>query len=355
MKAVGAAVPVFCGPSGRCWLWVVLLAMALLASGGRAAEPVAVAGRAMGTTWSVKYVPPSKPLPAGEVVREVAARLEALERIFSTYGETSELSRFNATSAHAMEWFPVSAELARVARDSRRISELTDGAFDATVDPLVRLWGFGPRGLGAVSPTPREIETARSQVGWRRLEVRESPPALRCTTPGVTADFSSMAKGFATDALSELLASLGAGNHLVQIGGDIRAAGPGPNGTGWRVGIESPTDRAGGVARVVDLHGQALSTAGNYRNVVSQDGRLFGHIIDPRTGRPVTGELASVAVVHATCAESSAWATALFVLGADRGFELAASRGLAGVFFVRSPAGDGFVARETPALDKARR
>lgn len=320
------------------------LIFAMCSSLGGAAELVALSGRAMGTTWSAKWVSPAVPLEATIVEKRISARLEELENQFSTYRAGSELSRFNAS--RGTEWFPVSVELAHVALEARAISEVTAGAFDVTVDPLVRLWGFGPAGRQREIPSASVIAETRAWVGWRQLEARQIPAALRRTSAGVTADFSSIAKGYATDALSGLLAELGAVDHLVQIGGDLRASG-----RPWRTGIETPSDGPRGITLVLSLRGQALSTSGDYKNFFVQDGRRYSHIIDPRTGWPAAGRLAAVSVVHHSCATSSAWATALFVLGPDAGFALAKRLGLACVFFVRDPTGLGYTRRATPEFE----
>ena len=315
-------------PSGHVLPRFILLAVGLLmANPIYASSLVTVSGRAMGTTWTVKFIQPSIPLPPATVERSVAERLEQLEQLFSTYRPQSALSRFYA--ARSTEWIPVAAELVQVACESGRISELTKGAFDVTVWPLVQLWGFGSRRRTGSIPTQSEIAGARARVDWRRLEVRTSPSALRKSEPGVGVDFSSMAKGFSADEVSHLLTRLGVPNHLVQLGGDVKAGGVGPEGGGWRVAIENPSEPPTSPAHVVALRDMALSTSGDYRNSFFMDGRRYGHIIDPRRGEPVSGTLAAVSVVHASCATSSAWATALFVLGADEGIRIAEMQGIA--------------------------
>jgi thiamine biosynthesis lipoprotein len=298
----------------------------------------------MGTVWTVKWVQPAPPLAAAEVERRVAARLEQLEQQFSTYRSGSDLMRFNATPGTG--WVPVPAELAEAARRARELSAVTDGAFDVTVWPLVQLWGFGAQRRAGALPTEADIARCRALVDWRALEQRASPPALRRTRPGVSADFSSLAKGLSADAVSALLNGLGATNHLVLLAGDVRSAGRGPAGAGWRVAIEQPE---GGVARVVSLTGGAVATSGDYRNFFEHGGRRYGHILDPRTGEPVQGDLAAVSVVAETSADASSRATALFVLGAEAGFRLAEARGWSALFQVRR--GDAITLRPTPAFE----
>jgi len=302
----------------------------------------------MGTGWSVKFVQPAVPLEADVVEAKVAERLEELEQLFSTFRRQSALSRFNALQS--TEWIPVAAEMAQVATESREVSELTGGAFDVTVFPLVQLWGFGSKHRSGSVPTTADITAARQLVDWRRLEVQLSPPALRKTHLRVTVDFSSMAKGFAADSVSELLSRLGAPNHLVQVGGDLKSGGSSSRDEGWHAAIEQPVGDARAVACVLVLNGEALSTSGDYRNYFHVGRQRYGHIIDPRTGQPPSSGLASVSVVHASCAMSSALATALFVLGPEEGYQLALSRGLACLFQVRH--GTGLMRRSTPEFDR---
>jgi thiamine biosynthesis lipoprotein len=302
----------------------------------------------MGTAWTVKVVGAERGPEVAVLRRQVAEKLEQLEQTFSTYRDVSELSRFNA--AHHTDWIPVSPELALVAAESRRLSELTDGAFDVTVAPLVRLWGFGRERRSGDIPSAAEIAAARENVGWPLLETRTNPPALRKVRPQVTADFSSMGKGFAADAVSALLTARGVPNHLVQIGGDVRSGGAVAEGDGWPIAIEQPLNDVPGVECVVVLTGQAISTSGDYRNFFHVGRQRYGHIIDPRTGWPPRGSLASVSVVHDSCASSSALATALFALGSDEGIRLATREHLACLFLLRD--GAGLIRHATPEFER---
>jgi thiamine biosynthesis lipoprotein len=311
-----------------------------------AAEPVALTGRALGTTWTVKFLQPAPPLNPATLTARISATLERLEQQFSTYRPNSELSRFN--TARTTDWITVSPELARVATDSRALSVLTGGAFDATIFPLVDLWGFGPQRRSGPPPSAAEISAARARTGYRRLESRASPPALRKTSADVAADFSSMAKGFAADTVAAQLSALGSTDHYVQIGGDIATVGTRP----WRVAIEQPAGSAP-LAHIFDLAGQSLSTSGDAHNSFTHAGRRYGHILDPRTGEPVASLLASVSVVAPTCAQSSARATALFVLGPDAGFALAVRERWSALFLIRE--GPSFTARPTPEFTRTAR
>lgn len=326
-KIVGGATP------PRLTALVLALAATCSLPIAAAPDPTTVSGRAMGTTWSAQWRAPAAAIDPAAVKEALAGCLEALEQQFSTYREGSEVSHFNRT--RHTEWFPVSADLARAAMLAREISARTGDAFDPTIAPLLRTWGIGPHPARDTWPTAAERAAARAQVDWRRLEVRTDPPALRKADPHLQVELASLAKGYAVDRLSALLNRLGAPHHLVRIGGDFRAAGPGPREEGWRVAIEDPLNPGGKPACVVTLRNEALSTSGNYRNALQIGGQAVGHILDPRSGLPVSGSLWSVSVRAGTCAESSALATALFVLGAEEGRRLAARESIAAVFLLR--------------------
>jgi len=323
-----------------------------------ASESLTLRGRAMGTAWSVT-IRPDQPIDPAALQRAISDRLEQLEQQFSTYRTRSELSQFNANPSTNPDWISVSLEMATVAAESRRVSEFTQGAFDATVAPLVRLWGFGPqRRSGDSLPNENEIRSARLSVDWRGLDVRLHPPALRKAYATLEADFSSLAKGFAADELSRLLTTTinGAATHLVQIGGDTRASSAtAPDSAhvvvinpGWSIGIESADVTQSTPATVVELKGQSLSTSGDYRNFFTADAKRYGHIIDPRTGRPASGSLGAVSVVHASCATSSALATALFVMGTEEAFRFATQHHLPCLLQIRE--GANLTLRMTPAF-----
>ncbi len=312
------------------------------------AQLVTFAGRTMGTVYSVKFLQPTSPVAVEQARREVGALLERLERAMSTYREDSEVCRFGAYRGG--DWFAVSVDTARVVAESLRVSELTGGAFDVTVDPLVRLWGFGSRRETGETPPEQAIAEARSKVDWRKLQARLDPPALRKTSPEISVDLSAIAKGYATDAVAAHLDKLGMNNYLVAIGGELKAHGHGQRGRPWRVGVDKPLDDGRAIQRIIELKDGAVSTSGDYRNFFTDTGRRYSHVIDPRTGRPVTHNLASVTIIQVTSARADALATALMALGTDAGYALAVKRGWACLFILR--AGSGFVEKLTPAFER---
>ena len=325
-------------------IFAVLGAMPLKPALAAGAVMQAIRGETMGTTWSVKYFPPAATNFSNAMARGlVQAELDRLEAQMSNYRADSVVSRFNACAE--TNWFPVPIETARVVAEALEISRRTEGAFDITVAPLVRLWGFGPRRRTGVVPTDAAIAEALTRVGWRHLEVRGAAAstgasknergtanvgaALRKRIVGLEIDLGGIAKGFAAETVSELLRQRGVTNHLFGIGGDLQARGPGPTGNGWRVGIENPLAATNGLARVIALRDAALSTSGNYRNFFTTNGKRYGHIVDPRSGRPVLAGVASVAVVAPRGTHADALATGLFVLGEKHALQFAERDGVA--------------------------
>ena len=221
-----------------------------------------------------------------------------------------------------------------------------------TLDPLVRLWQFGPRANESTTPkeTKRipddeEINTALRLVGFSQIESRADPPAVRKGRAQMRVDLSGIAKGHGVDRVARLLEGHGFGNYMVEIGGEIRTAGHNLAGEPWRIGIESPTSAARAIDSVVAMGTRSMATSGGYRNYFELGGVRYSHLLDPRNGRPITHRLASVTVLAATCAEADALATGLMVLGPEAGYDLAQSQGIAAAFIVRGD--DGFVQKHT--------
>jgi thiamine biosynthesis lipoprotein len=316
-----------------------------------ARKTVSFGGNTMGGTWSVKFAPPF-PQQREKLYADVQSLLDRLEAQMSTYRPGSEVTRFNRN--RSTDWIAVPRELAEVVATAQRVSQESNGAFDVTVAPLVNLWGFGPERAGvqaAQIPSDARIAAAKARVDYRRLHVRQDPPALRKDDPELAIDLSAIAKGDAANRVAALLDARGFTDHLIAIGGELRGRGASSGESAWPVGIEVPTPDVRRVLRRVDLHNASLSTSGNYRNFVELAGQRFGHEIDPKTGRPVNHALASVSVLHSDGAYADAMATALFVLGPDAGYELAKRMNLSTLFITR---GDGeFVTRGTGALADA--
>jgi thiamine biosynthesis lipoprotein len=232
-----------------------------------------------------------------------------------------------------------------VVREALRISEASGGAFDVTVGPLVNLWGFGPEDRPRRVPDERAIEERRAAVGYRKLAVRMSPPAVKKDAPELSCDLSALAKGYGVDTVAEYLDACGMRNYMVEVGGEVRAKGKNGQGIPWRIGVERPGG-PGGLLKVIRISGHALATSGDYRNYFEEDGVRYSHTIDPRTGRPIAHALGSVTVIHRSCMVADGMATAINVLGPQAGYDLAVRQKLPVLMVVRE--GDGFTETMTP-------
>lgn len=288
-------------------------------------------GGTMGTTWSVVYA--NKPGVSPDSLRRlIQADLDGLNQSLSTYIPESEISLLNERALKSAT--VVSPMFAEVLEAALAIGEQTNGAYDVTVGPLIDLWGFGSRGMDDRVPDRAAIDEAKAVVGagslgWDRASRQLSKPA------GLRIDFSSIAKGYAVDRLASLLKVAGLEDFLVEIGGEIRASGERPGGGAWRLAVESPRRETGGIIEVLALRDVAVATSGDYRNYFEVDGKRYSHLVDPRTGYPVSHDLVSVTVVHQNCMQADAWATALIVLGREEAMALATELDLA-IYLVAS-------------------
>ena len=332
-------------PVGSAWL---LLAACACVPPDPGAAVVEFTGSTMGTTYAVRVVTVDAwPQPERDrVAGEIQAVLDDVESKMSHYDPSSELSRFNR--GRTTRPFPVSAETFEVFRQARRLSELTAGALDVTVAPLVNAWGFGPVEPDRFPPDADRLSRALDHVGYAGIQLDEAASTLRKADPAIEVDLSAVAKGYGVDRVADALRGAGLGRYLVEVGGEIVASGTNQLDGPWRIGIESPTP-GGGIQRVVPLRDGAMATSGDYRNRREVEGGWVSHTIDPRTGRPVEHRLASVSVVADTCLEADGLATALEVLGPDDGHALAVERGWAALFLIRGADG-GIAERATPAF-----
>ncbi|MEO1079069.1 MAG: FAD:protein FMN transferase [Pseudomonadota bacterium] len=323
--------------------FVLVLAAALAGCEG-APERVVLRGATMGTTWSVAYGGDAG--LAAEAARSlIEEELVVINDVLSTYLPDSEISRLNATAGDTDVL--LSERFADVLDSALAWSQATGGAYDVTVGPLVELWGFGAAEFTGAVPGPDAIETARSLVGAQRLIWDANTRRLQ-RPAGIRIDLSSIAKGYAVDRLSALLAEQGIGSSLVEIGGELRARGERPEGGAWRLAVESPDPAESRFIDALSVVDASVATSGDYRNYFEVEGRRYSHLVDPRTGFPVDHELVSVTVVHKECMVADALATALIVMGLDDALALAEERDLAAHFVTRD--GDGLAVHYTEAF-----
>ncbi|MDA1163645.1 MAG: FAD:protein FMN transferase [Planctomycetota bacterium] len=297
----------------------------------------------MGTTFRIvveEELNGLSPTSLEPLRNRINARLDDIENMMSTWRTDSELSRFNVSES--TDWFAVSKDVTVVVAEAQRIWKMSDGAFDPTVAPLIRLWHFAEEPGDQTLPLDEAIQAAKANTGFDQIEVRANPPALRKRIPQLELNLSAIAKGFAVDAISELLVKHGYQNHLVEIGGEMRSSGAkheNSRPTPWVAGIERPDAWPQVLFATLPLKNQAIATSGDYRNFFEVDGQRYSHTIDPDTGRPVTHDLASVTVLAPRCMTADALATAIEVMGPDRGLEFARENDLPVLMITRATQG----------------
>lgn len=311
----------------------VALMIAIAVSSDRITTPLLVSqltGSTMGTSYTVKYRHTPDVPPVTVIQAEIEQQLAEINQSMSTYDANSELSRFNRSASTG--WIPVSDPLFTVLAAALEVGEQSGDAFDITIGPLVNLWGFGPEIQELGIPDTDEINEALERTGHDKLMLDETAQAVRKTRADVTVDLSAIAKGYAVDQIATILERHGIDHYMVEIGGEIRARGTNAQQISWRIGIDKPQAYGRAVQRVILLDNAALATSGNYRNYFMIGDRRYIHVIDPTTGWPAESHLASVTVLAETCMLADAWATALLVLGLERGLEMAEQLGLRALF-----------------------
>jgi thiamine biosynthesis lipoprotein len=273
--------------------------------------------------------------------------LSLVTRLLSGRDPASEVSRLNARAS--TEPIAVSAETMALLELGRRASELTGGAFDVTVAPLVEAWGLGPATGPPAVPTADTLIGQRARVGYRLLQLDTTRRTVTKARPDLACDVSPLAGGWAADRVAAAVVALGYPDALVDVGGEVAARGRRADGSRWRVAVGTP--EPGKVSAVVELDNATVATSGDYGNFwTDARGQKRSHVIDPRTGGPIAHALAIATVVHRDGAWADALAAGLLVLGPDEGRALAARERLAARLVLRQA--DGTYAEwSTPAFE----
>jgi thiamine biosynthesis lipoprotein len=261
-------------------------------------------------------------------IRDAQAARLALVRVdslMSNWTETSEVARINRTGGR----LTIQPAVAAVIAKALEVGERTGGAYDITVEPLVRLWGF----LGGKPRVPpaEEIAALLPRVGLEGIRLDLDSCVLELDE-GVRIDLGGIAKGYGVDSAIAALESRGVADALVDLSGNMRMIGHPVGRNEWAIGVRDPRNRGPYFGRLL-IAGRSIATAGNYEQFVSQEGRTYGHILDPSTGWPVS-HLLSVTVLAPTALEADAWDTALFVLGPEEARRLAKAEARLSVILV---------------------
>jgi FAD:protein FMN transferase len=315
----------------------LLLILGLKACRSRRPQWISLSGSTMGTYYVVKYLNHPGLAPPKTMQQALDERLERINDLMSTYRPDSELSRFNRS--HAVNTlFPLAPETMRVIREAVRLHQLSEGALDITLGPLVDLWGFGPEApLPERLPSHQALTQRQAWVGLNKLRVH--PGGISKPIPELALDLSGIAKGFGVDELADYLSSLGIEHYLVEIGGEMRFKGDNPQQQLWRIAIENPIDPSQPASQLITPGEGALATSGDYRHYFEQAGVRYSHTLDPRTGRPITHQLISATVLHPACMTADGLATAFSVLGPEKALTLANQYQIPLLLLIKTPTG----------------
>lgn len=280
----------------------------------KTATYIANQGSIYGTYYHIVYQSPE----GKDYQNEIDSMLHELDMSLSTFKEESILSKVNTNQKVVIDdWF------IRVFEKSQEVSRVTNGAFDATVAPLVNAWGFGFTAKESV--TPELLDSLKAFVGWQKVRL-ENDKVIK-DDDRLMLDFSAIAKGFTVDAIGNFLASKKCKNYLVEIGGEVVAKGVNKEGNVWRIGINEPNDNEpanpSSLQAIISLDNKAIATSGNYRNFYVENGKKYAHTINPATGYPVEHSLLSASVIANDCMTADAFATAMMVDGVEKAMALA--------------------------------
>ena len=358
-------------------------------------DVVQLSGPTMGSSYHISYVRSSGTPEPEAVQAEIQHQLDQLDAAVSTYRDDSDLARFNAAPAGTCQPMPPMA-LER-ARSAKQLAADSEGAYDVTLLPVLDAWKFGPKaarekvqgkttGTGdapaaAGHDKPLTVDQLMAQSGTQKQPSQQpsQPPSQPPARPSLDADtlaslrahtgmghlkitgdrlckdapirveFNSIAAGYIIDRLAERFAAQGIHDYLIEVTGEIRAAGEKPDGHPWLIAIEAPLDHDRKAQRLVQLKDEAISTSGDYRNYREENGRRYSHLIDPRTLAPIEHTLAAATVVTPEAMRADGLSTLLMVLGPEHGYDYAVRHQLAALLVSRTP--QGFQTRTTPAFD----
>lgn len=303
--------------------YVTLLLMAATLLGcQKAKHETEVAGETQGTTYHVKLVLDGLPVTVKKVETEVTTALAKIDASLSNYRDDSEISRLNAQET--TDWLPVSSEIAGLINIAQTVYQRSNGCYDLTIKPLFDLWGFSKHNNRV--PTPQEIDAVLPHIGMSLLELDSKNNRIRKKDPKLKIDLSSIAQGYSVEVLAQRLEALGIQNYMVEIGGEMMVKGRKANGEDWKVGVLAPKPFTMELQKTLDIKqqsGMAVMTAGTYRNFFEEKGQSYSHILNPKTGRPVTHHLLSVTVLHPNPTWADAWDTALLCVGEQEAARIA--------------------------------
>ena len=332
----------------RAFVYSVLSAAFILTLNG--CEPAKTVqkfeGYTQGTTYHMSFWSSKNTIDAIALQKQVDEELQRLDIQLSNYRDDSVIEKFNAQNSTEPQL--LSEEIITLIQAAKVASEATQGCYDLTIKPLFDLWGF--KGESLTQPSPSNLKTALSQVGFNQIDIMDSTH-LRKKNPTLKIDLSSVGQGYSVSQIASIFKAQGIDNYLVEIGGELQTVGKKPDNSPWRVALEKPLSTQRSMHKIITMNRtepMSVTTSGTYHHFFDKDGKRYSHILDAKTGTPITHNTVSVSVFDENATQAEVWDTALLCLGREAGMDVANKMGLAALFIEQD--GDNFTEFSSHAL-----
>ena len=291
-----------------------------------------IKGNTMGTFYLIKVIDVPVEIKTKKIELEIKKSLIKVNKILSNWDEESEISIINKIDK--TQAIKISDELNEVFKTAKEINIKSNGFFDLTLDPIIELWGFGYKGKQMeIIPTNKQIKKALSSIGQKSFLKNDfANNEITKKNKNLKINLSSIGKGYGIDLIGKKLDQLGIKNYIINIGGDILTKGYNSKKENWVIGIENPNLKEKLIKEIVNITNKGLATSGDYKNFFTKNGNRYSHIINPKTGKPITHSTKSVTVIHENSIKADGWATAFLVLGSSQGLKIAEKEKIAVLF-----------------------
>jgi FAD:protein FMN transferase len=286
-------------------------------------------GFVQGTTYRIVYQNPN----LVNLSQEINAEFKEIDTLMSLYNPHSYLVKINQSNDTV---FFLPQKLLKVLEKSLEISQITNGAFDITVAPITKAYGFGPDKKTSLSDF--QIDSIMQYVGYHNIYIKND--SLFFKKKGIQLDLNAIAQGYTTDVIAELFEEHGIKNYLIEVGGEIRTLGVNPDDKEWKIGVDKPKEGniepGSDLQAIIKLSGKSLATSGNYRKFIEVDGVKIVHTINPKTGKSVISNLLSTTVITDDCMTADAYATSLMVMGLTESIQFLSNQTIMEAYLVYS-------------------
>ncbi len=306
-----------------------------------------ISGPAQGSTFTVSFWT-EQDLDKNHLEMQIKEELERIDLLMSNYRPDSVIEAFNAQQTQ--QPVEVGPELVQLVEIARQVSAHSEGCYDLTVKPYFELWGF--RGDKLTKPSAEQIQALKQTIGLDKVSSKDS--SLTKLNPSLRVDVSSIAQGYTVGQLAKILDKAGIENYLVEVGGELVSKGKKPEAKAWRVAIEKPLPDSQKLQKIISVQQDeplSIMTSGTYRHFYDQDGVRYSHVLDARTGSPVSHNTVSTTILIPDPTWGDAWSTAFLCIGSEQGLKLADKLKLPVLFIDQQ--GNDFIEKPSQALTEA--